>query len=218
MGHGIDALFRLVITWELYGQLCQNVFHFRAREDDHSDTLDEDVNFMIGDTKQWIIDPMLEFMSGDVQLLQSVATTLAPLGGANAINLWSGVGGLREGAALPSFTAAVISTHTGYTGRRTHGRSYVCGVPLPDANGNNLSDSALTRLVNVATSWRNRYGRDGTSTRWYGVVFSKKNGVTRDPGPPPELHYLPLAGIPWRYVDARQSLFTQRHRLQGRGM
>jgi hypothetical protein len=218
MGHGIDALFRFTATWQLYGQLCQNVWFFRAKETDVSDTLDEDVNFMLNDTKPWLLDPMLEFMSTDVQLIQTEATTVEPLGQANAQKLWSGVGGLRESPALPSMIAAVISTHTGFTGRRTHGRTYLCGVPSIFANQNDLTSTGLTRLVDVATSWGNRYGRDGSSSRWWGVVFSKKNGVTRAPGPPPELHYLSLAGIPWRYVDARQGLFTQRHRLQGRGM
>lgn len=218
MGHGIDALFKLTVTWKLLGQMCQNVFFFRAKEDDHSDSLDEDVNFMIQDTRTWLIEPMLQFMSDDCALVSSEATTLNPLGGANAVHLWDGVVGARSGGSMPSYVAAVISTHTGIVGRRTHGRSYLMGVPWDSVTGNDLDAGGLTRLVNVATSWNSRYGRDGSSTRWWAVVFSKKNGVTRIPGTPVVLHYLSEAGIPWRYVDARQQLFTQRHRLAGRGI
>ncbi len=218
MGHGIDALFKCTVTWRLLGQLCQNVFFFRAKDTDVSDTLDEDVDFMPNDTKNWIVNPMLDFMSSDCSLVSTEVVTVFPLGGPNSIKLWDGVVGARNSPSLPSYVAAVISTHTGFSGRRTHGRSYVMGVPGDSVSGNDLSGGGLTRLVNVATSWKNRYGINGSSSRWWAVVFSKKNGVTRDPGPPPVLHYLSLAGIPWKYVDARQTLFTQRHRLSGRGI
>jgi hypothetical protein len=218
VGHGIDALFKFTATWDLLGQTCQNVWFFRAREDDHSDTLDEDVNFMLNDTYPWLLEPMLHCMSQDVTLIQTDAVCVSPLSGPSALKIFSGIGGLIADNSLPSYVASLISAHTGYSGRRTHGRTYLCGVPKSHQDGNNLTALGLTALANAAHSWVSRYGRDGTSTRWYGVVFSKANGVTRDPGPPPALHYLPLAGIPWRYVDAREKLFTQRHRLAGRGI
>lgn len=218
MGHGIDALFRLTVTWKLFGQTCENVFYFRAKDTDVSDTTDEDVGFMIGDTKNWVIDPMLDFMSSDCQLMQSDAVCLSPAGGPFATHLWDGVYGVRTGHSLPSYVAAVVSSHTGYSGRRTHGRTYLCGVPNDDYDQNILTAGGLTRLQNAANSWLSRYGRDGSSSRWWGVVFSRSNGVVRDPGPPPVLHYSPLAGVPWRNMDARNELFTQRHRLLGRGI
>lgn len=218
MGHGIDALFKYVVTWNLLGQLCQNVWFFRAKETTPSDDLFEDVDFIIGDVKDWMLTPMLNFMSTDVALVQTDVTCVDPLGGPNNTHLWDGVIGSVNSPSLPSYVSGVISMHTGYSGRRTHGRTYVPGVPQSFQDGNNLTSLGLTGLVNCAQSWFSRYRDGGTSTRYYGTVFSKANGVVRVPGPPPALHYSALAGVPWKTVDARQQLYTQRHRLAGRGI
>jgi hypothetical protein len=214
----VDALYRANVSYELYGQTCVNSYFFRTREDSHSDTLDEEVDFLANDLFNWVIEPALNFMSNQVSLVGWTVTTLFPLDGPFQVR----EGGTHIGAvaepALPSYSAAVVSMQTGLTGKRLHGRTYLCGVPGSYCQGNDLTDVGFDVLKGYATSIKNRYGNDGTSNRVRGGVYSRANGVTRDPGPPPTLHYSPLALVPWRNAIARRIIYTQRHRLSGRGI
>jgi hypothetical protein len=214
----VDALYRANVSYLFYGQNCVNSYFFRSKPDSHSDTIEEEVDFLANDLFIWVIEPALNFMSNQVQLTGWTVTTLSPPDSFVAFREGGTHQGAVDEAALPSYCAAVVSMQTGLTGKRLHGRTYIPGVPGSYCEGNDLTDAGWLVLKGYADSVKSRYGFDGTSNRVQGGVYSRANGVTRDPGPPPRLVYSPLALIPWRGAIARRTLFTQRHRLEGRGV
>lgn len=214
----VDALYRANVTYYLYGQNCENSYFFRSKPDSHSDTIDEEVDFLLNDLWVWIIEPALNFMSSQVSLVGWTLTTLNPLDGPVRFQEGGSHIGLIDEPALPSYCAGVVSMQTGLSGKRLHGRTYLPGVPGSFCEGNELTTTGWDKLKAYSTSVINRYGRDGSSNRVNGGVYSRSNGVTRNPGPPPRLEYSPLALVPWRQGVARRALFTQRHRLIGRGI
>lgn len=215
---GADAIYQLVITWKLFGQFCQNVIIFRTKPDSHSDTIDEEVNFLINDTRNWIIDPLRLVMSTDCQLIQSIITTLTPPVSPMAAQDWIGVAGSIGTTALDSVLAGVISLKSNLSARRNNGRIYVPGIAESLRQGDELSDAGHTGLQAAGDSMISRYGIGGTSTRVWGGIYSRANGRRLVLGPPRHYTYDPLTHVPWYHSIARRVIYTNRHRLEGRGI
>ena len=218
MGHGIDALFRLSVTFVVDGQNCMNTFWFRSKPTTPSVTLQEDTDSLLTewDTLMW---PLWKGLQGTAcQHFAAVAQCMNPPGTAISIASYTTQFGTVAGDMLPSFCQAGISWYTQYPGRRTHGRVMIPGITEADVSQSVLSSSAMTRLANVGSSWVTRYGVAGVSTRWWGVVYSRKNGNGYTTTLPRAVTYSPLAGVPIARFVAHNEVGTQRHRRLHRGV
>lgn len=219
MSMTVDALLRAVLTYNLYGQNMQNVFWFRTKPGaipyDHPFDVTE---WMANDIYNWIVQPSLDIMSNEVSYVGHTVTWLTPEPGVFSLRVYDLVNGHDIGTAEPTTIAGVISYHTRFIGRRTHGRTYLGGISHLFREGNEFNGSGRTTMQHIADQYKSRYGIDGSSNACNMVVFSKANGATIIPLPTPHYSYLVEAGIPITDFTPRRVLFTQRHRLAGRGI
>lgn len=218
MPPNVDVLYRFTVTWSLLGQLCQNVFHLRGKETDPSASLDAALDALQGQLHaNWSLF-VKDRMSNQCSLVEEKLEILDPPVSPFRITDYTGIVGAVASPSLPSFNAAVISWQTGLSGRRLHGRTYIPGIAEQYVSGNDLTDGALSQFNQVKDQYLTFFGFDGASQVAWGVVYSRKNGDTRDPGPPPTIHHSVLMGVPIKYGLARRTIYTNRHRLEGRGM
>lgn len=218
MGHGIDALFRLDATFFLHGVTCMQSYWFRSKPTTPSLKLQDDTDALVTEYNQYVWPQYKAFMSNEVQWIGSVAKCVEPIGVAQTVYTAVNQFGTIIGESLPSFNAGVLSLYSAYPGRSTHGRLYLPGIPEAEHQGGNLSNAQVVRMKNIADILLQHYSETGSSTKWWGGVFSRKNGAVRLPGPPPYIHYSPLAHLPWTRAVVNARVGTQRHRKPGRGM
>jgi len=218
MGHGIDALHRLTITYYLHGVNCLNVLFFRSKPTTPSVNVQEDCDTLISNWMTYGWPKVQVLQSGEVQLVALTAQTLYPLNAGFSLSSYTTQFGSATGEALPTVNAAVLSLYTQTPGKRTHGRMYIPGITEADTSQSVLISTALTKLKALGDGLIAQWGLLGTSSRFWGCVYSRKNGNTVAPGPPPYIVYSPLAAVPWSRHLSQNRLGTQRHRKQGRGI
>lgn len=218
MPAGLDILYRVNVTWYLLGQNCQNSFFFRSKPTAPHSTIPSEMTSIHDDIQNKIYNGFRDQMSNQVQL---VASVLVNLNGANFyedVRSYGSSFGNIVGVSMPSTLAVVVGWFTAFRGRRVHGRTYIPGIPQSQVTGNDLSTAYVTGLsskLNTILSW---FGDGGSSSDCWMVCFSRKNGTSVDPGPPPHIVYDPLAGIPLTHFVIDLPLGTQRHRKEGRGI
>lgn len=218
MPGGLDALFRLNITQVVNGQQCINSFFARSKPTDPLPSLAAVCDQLITDYELWIQPGMRGVQTGSVQHTQAQALCLNPPLVAQSIKSYTTVFGLVAGDTLPPHDAAVLSWYTVAPGRRTHGRTYLAGFPENRQNLGIIDAVGKADIKNLADTMLGRFGEGGTSPYYWFGVYSRKNGVTRDPGPPPMLHWSVLTHVPWKRFTVNEVLGTQRHRRIGRGI
>lgn len=213
-----DVLYRCNITWSLLGQNCINSFFFRTKAAATYADIPAEMNDLMDNINNDIINPLRGVMSQNVLL---VAAVLVNLNGGTLYEVvrdYVGITGTVVSDSMPSFVSQVISWRTIFRGRRVHGRTYVPGVPMSFVSGNELTTAGHTALNGAAQTILDNFAESSRFSYPWLAVFSRKNGVTRELGPPPFLSYDSLAGIPVSRFIADTTLFTQRHRLAGRGI
>lgn len=218
MPAGEDILYRCNVTWFLYGQNCINSFYFRSKPAAPSTTIPQEMQSIHDRIQTTIHAGWRTQMCNNVQLLSSVLTNLNGANFYEDVRNYPALYGNISATSMPSYCAAVVSWYTAFRGRRVHGRSYIPGVPQASLNGNDLNSGYLTGLQGQLSNILGVFGDGGSSPDAWMVVFSKKNGVTINPGPPPYSVYSPLAGIPITRAAIDLALGTQRHRKEGRGI
>jgi hypothetical protein len=216
-GHGYDALYRLAVTFYVHGVNCMNVFWLRSKPTTDSPTLQFECDNIESDWRVQIWPVYKLALSNECANIAAVVQCMNPPGLAMTVASYVGQTGTIASESLPSFNASVLSMYTAYPGRRTHGRVYVPGIPESETSGSVVITAQATRLANIAAILINRWGNAGSSLRVMGGVYSRKNGVTINPGPPPFLSYSPLALVPWTRAIVNTRVRTERHRMQGRG-
>ena len=218
MGHSFDAIYRLIVQGKIHGQTWQNVFWFRTKEGTPSVNLQEDTDNLISQFDLLMKSLYLGMMSSDSKLELVTATVMEPNNTAQTIKSYINQNGAVASEALPSYCAAVISWYTSNNGRSAHGRTYITGVPEIGATQSFFDTPHQTRISNFVTQWLGTFGINGSSSRFRFVVYSKKIGVTKVMTVPPRLAYSPLAGNPVTRAAINTTIYTQRHRLLGKGV
>jgi hypothetical protein len=217
MPGGIDALARLNVTWLVQGQNCQQSFWARAKPADPLPDLFAFCDKLISDFEIGIQGRYAQLQTTDVQCIGAVATVLNPRLTAQSVKGYTTSFGFVTGDPMPPHDAAVLSLYTRYSGRRVHGRLYIPGIGESMQSGGTLTTAAKASLKNLGDWLVGQFGEGGSSPNyWYGV-YSRANGATRMPGPPPYIAYSPLTHIPWYRHVPQERLGTQRHRKIGRG-
>lgn len=213
-----DILYRVNITWYLLGQNCINSFFFRSKPGNTYSGIPAEMNDLHNNIGNDILNPLRNIMSNDCQLFTSVLTNLTGETFYEDARTYAAQFGNVSSPSMPSYCSKVISWRTDYRGRRVHGRTYVPGVPLVDVNGNQLTTTAQTSFHSNLQTILDNFSIGSRFSYPYFVVFSRRNGTVREPGPPPFLSYSSLAGVPITNFVADQFIYTNRHRLVGRGI
>lgn len=218
MGHGIDALHRLNVTFVLHGQNCINSFWFRSKPNTISNNFQQDCDAIVSDWFGVVWPKYQAFCSQEVKLIGMVAVTLSHPNLAQTVSTPINQFGSVAGDALPSHDAAVLSLYTHAPGRRTHGRLYIPGVPEVNQAGGNLNAVSQANLALLGDVLRTQFGIDGISQRYWLCVYSRKNGNGITETLPRAVTYNPLAGIPIKRTVANERIGTCRKRKLGRGI
>ncbi len=212
MANGLDTLYRSVLSLIYQGQLCQNVLWFRAKEASPYTTQQLECDAIDVNVDAWFVSEYQAFANAGVNFTQLVTQAVNGPEPVQTIRNYQAKYGAIAGEGLPPHDAVVVSLYTPFHGKRLHGRIYLTGISESDQNGGVLTAPSLARLNTIGTDLMTRFKEGGSFGGAWGVVFSRKNGMTRNPGPPPMLNYSSLAGIPWTRYTAHAQLRTQRHR------
>lgn len=217
MPAGADGLLRLTAYYSYRGQAMQHNFWARVKETDPSPNWQATCDHMITDYIA-IVWPRIRFLTGSsFQLTGTQAMTMTPRGTAQSLMGYVNEFGAFAGEGMPPHDAAVLSLYTRYPGRRTHGRLYVSGMVEQMQNGGLLTPETKTALKNLGDTLIQNFGELGNSPYYWWGVYSRANGATRHPGPPPFIAYDPHMLIPWDRHVPSEVIGTQRHRRIGRG-
>lgn len=160
---------------------------------------------------------MKQLMVTGCRLTALQALTMNPRGTAQSLAGFTTEFGSLSGEGMPPHDAAVLSLYTDYPGRRTHGRLYISGLGESIQTEGELTSSGEFSLKNLGDWLIQNFGENGFSPYYWWGVYSRANGATRMPGPPPFISYSPLTLIPWARHVPNKVLGTQRHRRIGRG-
>jgi hypothetical protein len=217
MPAGADGIVRLTAYYSYKNQQMQHNFWGRVKPTDPSPTWQALTDKMVDDYMLGIWARIRLLTVTSMQLTALQAQTLNPRGTAQTLMGYTNEFGAYNGDGMPPHDAAVLSLYTAYPGRRVHGRLYVSGLPESIQNQGELTTDGEASLKNLGDWLVQMFGEGGASPHyWYGV-YSRANGATRMPGPPPYISYSPLAHVPWTRRVANKVLGTQRHRKIGRG-
>lgn len=209
-------LYRIKIIGELHGQLTETAFWFRGADTSTWTTAQNELTSLNSHFVANIVPAYKLFCNQQWTHKTTLSTQMTAVPGYFIDNVGSG-GGTQVADSLPSYCAGLLSLRTGLTGRSRVGRIYVPGVSEDLSSNSRLEDQYLTILQSLGSALLNFYGPSGSFAHARVGVFSRKLGVTRNPGPPPSLSYS-LNG--WTQVTAfiaRREIATQRKRKLARG-
>lgn len=195
----------------------QHNFWARVRNNDPSPTWQAVCDHMITDYIVGVWPRIKQLCVNSLQLTATQCMTMNPRGTAQSIAGYTTEFGSVVGDGLPPHDAAVLSLYTDYPGRRTHGRLYIPAIGESMQTNGVLSVAAGTSMKNLGDWLTGQFGQLGTSPYYWWGVYSRANGATRHPGPPPYIAYGNEYLIPWSRHVVNNNLGTQRHRKIGRG-
>lgn len=210
-----DILYQMILNSTYAGQSMQNVLWFRTYFNTPYTTGALEIDALHSSGNSWWVANFLPLCNNawsPVTLVTKAMNGPEPL---MLITNYTNVVGLKSGDGMPPHDAAVISFYTDLHGKRFHGRSYVPALNESDHSNGVWNAPAQTQIKKIGDDLMTRFGPQGTSTAARLVVFSRKNGATRFPGPPPYISYNSLAGIYVTRFTVSSKVRTQRHRLMG---
>jgi hypothetical protein len=213
-----DTLIRLNVTFLYDGQNCINSFWARMKPTTTATLYITACQIV---ANEWYVNVWPNYkvsMVPQVQLIGVVAQTMNPSNSAIYPIFPVADFGSRSGDGMPSNCAAVLSWYSQYPGRRTHGRIYIPGISELDCTLSRLNTTGMATIKNLADTLLGRYGDTGSSPEFWFGIYSRKNGVSRNIGPPPFLSYDPTTHYPFKRYKVNDVLGTQRHRMQHRGV
>lgn len=213
-----DVLYRCNITWSLFGQNCINSFFFRTKAAATYPDIQHEMADLMDNINNDLINPLRGVISDQTQLVAAVLTNLNGGTFFEIVRDYAAIFGTVASVSAPTVLSHVISWRTDYRGRRVHGRTYLPGVPMSYVDGNHLTSDGHTALIGAAQHIIDNFTEGSRFSYPWLACFSRKNGTHVDLGPPPAVVYDSLAGIPITRFVADTTLFTQRHRLEGRGI
>jgi hypothetical protein len=209
-------LYQIKIIGELHGQATETRFWFKSADTSTWTTPQNELTSLRGDFLTNIVPAYKAFCNQNWSAKTMLSVQMTAVPGIFIDDVLSG-GGVQTGDSLPSFCAGLLSLRTGLTGRSRVGRIYVPGVAEDLSSNSRLEGAYTSVLQTLGATLLARYGPSGSFAHCRIGVFSRKLGVTRNPGPPPSLSYS-ING--WTQVTsfiARPEVATQRKRKLARG-
>lgn len=180
-----DTLYHLTLVGELLGNRTQNGFYFIDKATTLQEHTHESLVKLMNDFNEYVIPPLALFMSSAWrglgligQLMNTNPRYMIEAG-------YETLSGGQDAECLPASCAAVISLDCGLVGRSNRGRIYVPGIAKNSADGDYLNGGAIAQLRLAADGLAGRFALTGTSLDHAYVVYSRKLGDERHPGPPP---------------------------------
>jgi hypothetical protein len=213
------GLYRVTLIGELHGQATQTAFHFQTNSSGNvnnnysTELQDLMANFITN------IVPKVQLFAGQEWAGKTVlGITLIPKATVFVEMRLANGTGTQPDQCLPSFCAGLLSLRTGAGGRSRIGRLYIPGVAEGLSSNSKLEGSYLSLLSGIGAALLQQYGPSGGFPYVRYGVFSRKLGVTRNPGPPATLSYSSAGWMMINSIIARPEIATQRRRKLARGI
>lgn len=208
-----DVLYQSILTSSYASQTMQNVLWFRTRTTSPNSTVESELTDVHSNVNAWFVTNLVNFCNVGWSPRTLVTKVMAGALEYQAISNYTNVFGAKTGDGMPPHDAVVVSLYTQFHGRRLHGRIYIGGLSESDHNNGLLTSPAFAGLQAIGADLMTRFSQGGSFGSAWGTVFSRANGTTRNPGPPPHIVYDPLAALPWVRMTVSNRICTQRHRI-----
>lgn len=173
---------------ELHGQTTETRFWLRGGTSSPASTVAAELQGIRNDMITYVVPAVKAFASQEWHAKTLLTIQMSARPGSFIDDVLSG-GGSQVGDSLPSFCAGLLSLRTGLTGRSRVGRIYLPGVAEDFSQDSKLAGDYLGILQSLGSTLLARFGPSGATGYGRIGVFSRKLGVTRNPGPPPTLAY-----------------------------
>lgn len=213
-----DILLKYILTGKIWQQTTQTTLWLRSKPTADTSDMQDYCDAILNDFEVFWLPSLLNWSTSDWELVQAQVLVLTGANPYQSIKSYTNKTGNEPPDALPPHDAGLLSMYTEFHGRRVHGRLYLPGIPELQTAGGRISDAQLAKLDTIGQLLVSRYGLNSNNAYVNVCVFSRKNGVERRAGPPPQLVYSPLAALPITRTVANRNVATQRHRKIGRGI
>lgn len=212
-GDAMTLLWHVTLMYTLHGQICQNGFYFsnRGAMSTNPNILGPYTQDICFQFNVRIMPSIKNFQNNEVHYRTLVCSTLIPHNGPIGEFTFETGSGNQVDESLPSYSAAILTLRTGFSGKSNRGRLYFAGVSEGDAADSRLIPDSLTALQGIGNELLTHYGDTGSEGFIRYVVFSKKLGYSAGGV------YSPAGIRKVTHTIARSALGTQRHRLLGKG-
>jgi hypothetical protein len=174
-------IYRTTIHWEMAGQRCVNVLHFRAQQ---AAATSLSWNPMLDQLMARVVNIAIGLgqIAHESVMYDRIETVAIHAGaGAHARTHDLNMTGNRSGELLPGFVALPIYLQTALAGRSRRGRLHAGGWTEADQDAGVLTSAALT----AAGTLRDVIVNNMTTTTggWQGIIYSRKIAQEAGIGP-----------------------------------
>jgi hypothetical protein len=213
------GLYRVTLIGELHGQATQTAFHFMTNTSGNvNNSYTTELTDLMANFVAQIVPKVQLFACQEWAAKTVLGITLIPKAQVFMETRLASGTGTQPDNSLPSFCAGLLSLRTGAGGRSRIGRLYIPGVAEGLSSTSRLEGNYLSLLSGIGASLLSQYGPSGGFPYVRYGVFSRKLGVTRNPGPPPTLSYSSAGFMIINSIIARPEIATQRRRKLARGI
>jgi hypothetical protein len=165
----IDDIYEVVTDFELHGQHCLNVYHFKGSNNFAS------LNDLINAVIDCIRTALLPALSAEAKLINVRGKTIYPaLSDESIISGGAGDVGGQAGDSDVSFAAALMTMRTGLGGRSNRGRKFLAGVPEGGISASRITTGELALVLAYATCLANKFISNTSTYPYFIGVLSKK--------------------------------------------
>lgn len=212
-----QGLYRLIVIGELHSQLTQTAFHFTGNVNANYNTHAKEATALVNDFVTWVLPTYKTFCSQEWLCKSVYVVSLIPKSAVLVEHRGATGNGAQGDNCLPSFNAGLLCLRTGVGGRSGSGRLYIPGVAEGLSSNSKLEGTYLALLADIGAALVNRYGPPLVANVARYGLFSRRLGVTRNPGPPPSLTYSMNGFMPITGYIARAEIATMRKRKLAHG-
>lgn len=184
-----DTLYRLTLMGEHLGNRTQNQFWFTDRNTSLQDSEAESLVSLMNSFNDWVLPAWVQFCSSSWHALGLIGEVMNKNPRWMISSGYETTTGAQDADSLPADRAGVVAVVGGIAGRSHRGRIYVPAIAKTLTDGDYLTGGGAGLLADIANALKSRFATTGSSLNHLYVVFSRKNGAVRVPGPPPHYEY-----------------------------
>lgn len=167
----VGDIYRVSIEYLMDNQLCYNVLHARAMQNQSDGTATNNYLLTLAGKVESLVTGIAAMQSSAVTAQKMSVGMVAGTGGAHGFEEELNVAGaVTDSELLPGFVAGVIRHSTGLVGRSRRGRTHVLGLVESYTIGGRLTAAGEAAMTTAAAAFANHWlGTAG----WSGGVFSR---------------------------------------------
>lgn len=161
----------VVVEGRLSGQLYENTLYFFQNG---ADPTIGDCQAIATLVSQWWTGSVLPNLTDSLVMVRVTAKNLFINGGAKGVQSMGGAAGGVATEQSPNNVSAVVTFDTGQSGKSSHGRNYIGGVPNAAIDVNTIDIGFIAQIIGAYQELLPGGGSDPTPYFW--SVLSRQSG------------------------------------------